>query len=234
MSRKPDNLAKSNVLKVLNDPAIEKISFGVSTKSFKPQLYHKVAKAIDAGHITVMVDTTAMQELGLGGLYMPTLVVDEHTELYDVLVLGFAELGNTVGRQIETGQIIVHECTHAGMDLLKLPYMTHLDHEAAAYIAGAIYAAEKLIRVDQNPDNFSFQEPIKQAAWEIGKRELQQTRIPSSFYVLLELALRTHHRYKDSIDKSVNNNGVGQQWKTRDALTNKVSMALGKSSRKKH
>ena len=223
MSADDDRKATETILRVLNDLSVCKIKFMMGPAKTKPRetrprtihplMYDLVRQAIVDGKITVIVSPEIL-ERGAGGMYCPVITVDENTELYDVIVLAKPDLGSTIDQQLTTAQAIIHECTHAGFDLLNLPKMTHMENELGAYIAGAIFVAEAILARKGDLKNVgAITEPIRKAAWEIALLEVEDKDPPRRLYEALELAIRTHPLYKDKANKVSTHDGVGREWK---------------------
>lgn len=200
--------AKATVLRVLRDPAIKKLNYGFSTRYIKAGVYEQVAKAIEKDQISIFCDPSLNG--GVGGLYYPVVTVSPDEEYYDVLVLGFEDLGNGVDNVLTRAQIIVHECTHAAFDMLKLPLMQHVEHELGAYIAGALFAVAFLGQRKARPEKLTFNNAIKDAAWQIALRIYYEDRIPQHYFADLDRAISTHSVYRATAQKFANNDGVGR------------------------
>lgn len=222
MSAEDDRKATESVLKVLTDMSIWKLKFmmgpvktkpvSIRPRTIHPLMYDLVRQAIVDGKITVIV-APEMLKNGAGGAYFPVIAINEDTVFYDVLVMAKSNLGNTTDEQLNAAKIIVHECTHAGFDLLKLEKMTHLEHEAGAYIAGAIFTAQRVLAMKGDPKTATMAKPISKAAWDIALLEVEGKHIPEKLFDTLELAIRASPLYKDAVDNIANNDGVGREWK---------------------
>src|SRR5215210_6899008 len=127
MSAEDDKKATEMVLKLLEDKSLEKVAFSMNKISVSPSMYAKVSQAIKEKKITVVVNPKLLHN-NEGGRYYATLPLDKDTEFYDVLVLRSPVLGKGLIDQFYAAEAIVHECTHAGFDLLEVPKMTHLEH----------------------------------------------------------------------------------------------------------
>ena len=212
MGAEEDKKAKETVLAVLQDQSINKIRFKVNRREISPALYQKVAEAIKGGKITVLVEPTLLAG-GEAGRYYSEIKVGKDMEFYDVLVLRSPTLGANVAEKFHSAQVIIHECTHAGFDLLKLAKMTHAEHEAASYIAGALFSIENMLAMKGDPGKVTFKETIEQAAWKIGLLEAKDQPVPKELYAALDAAIRAHPNYKSHADHTAKNDGVGREWK---------------------
>ena len=213
MTAADDKKATGTVQTILGDGSINKIKFTIGKWTISPELYKKVDKAITAKEITVIVAPSALGN-GVAGKYFSTLTIDKDNEWYDVLILGKPDLGQTLNEQFAAAQTVVHECTHAGLDILKLDKMTHLDHEAIAYAADAIFAVAKMLALKGNPNKVNITESIRKAAWDIGLLVVNQNKgIPKALLTALNAAISQDPNYKATASDIVKNDGVGHKWK---------------------
>lgn len=207
-----DDEAKKTVLAVLKHSALNMVDFKLNKRKINPDLFAKVVAAIERGDITVLA-LPGQLPAGTSGRYFPVLKMANDQEWYDVLVLGFTTLGTTVDQKMNAAQVIVHECTHAGFDLLKLKKMTHLEHEAAAYIAGARFVVESMIEMGGKPEAVSFTQEIEKAAWAIALVQAEGETVSTKLYNALDVAIMKHPEYKADAKKYAVNDGVGRKWK---------------------
>ena len=205
MTARDHEKAKSTVLDVLSDQAVEKIEFGLSTWTVKPQLYRAVAEAIRTDKIAVIHDPD-LRKINRGGVYVGT---------YDMLGVAAATIQGSGHRRLMAEQLIIHECTHAGFDFYAHRRMTHLEGEAAAYVAGCLYIVAKVDGAGQNADTYRLDSPdpatrkIMQSALAIAKNTYYGRRMPQQLYRDLEAGLRQSPVYRDIVDTLVENDGVG-------------------------
>jgi hypothetical protein len=211
MSAEDDKKATETVLAVLQDKSINKMRFKLNRREISPSLYQGVAKAIKDKKITVLVQPDLLAS-GEAGRYYSELKVGKDMIFYDVLVLRSPTLGANVAEKFNSAQVIIHECTHAGFDLLKLANMTHAEHEAASYIAGALFMIESMLAMKGDPSKVTFTEKIEQTAWKIGLLEAKDQSVPKALYTELDAAIRAHPSYKHAGD-TAKNDGVGREWK---------------------
>jgi hypothetical protein len=225
-----DNTAATKlVLDILKDRQIGEIDFMLGSISIKPTMYQKVSQAIVDKKITVIVEPKALAA-NEAGKYLSVLTIDKDTEFYDVLILGTPDRGKSVNEQFHKARAIVHECTHAGLDLLKVPNMTHTQHEACAYVADSIFAMAKMLAVKMDLSNMKITEAIPIAAWEVARLQIKSKAAagtPSAPYWTspdfamiwvgavnkLNAAISTSDTYKKVAKDKVNNDGVGREWK---------------------
>jgi hypothetical protein len=114
----PDEAARQMVLSVLRGPAMRRMTFGVGFLIIHASYYEDVAKAIDAGTIQVKVNPA----LGHMAYYYPQ-ATPARIEVAPV---------------VHDKGLIVHECTHAIFDMLKLT--TYVEQsEAFGYLSQALY-----------------------------------------------------------------------------------------------
>lgn len=219
MSTEDDQRATETVLKVLLHPAIWKLSFQTSAttpgstvkRHFSPLMYQLVREAIVDKKIAVMVWPELLQS-GVAAKYFFRMPINNGMEFYDVIVLPRADLGSTVNEQLRAAEAIVHECTHAGFDLLKLPNMKHVENELAAYIAGALFLVNAMLVMNGNPRRVTGLTGIHQAAWNIALVYVDRKDPPKELFDALESAIRANPEYKDTANHITNNDGVGRKW----------------------
>jgi hypothetical protein len=208
---KENEQAKAMVLGILKHEALANLDFKLNKRHVQPKMYKLVAQAIEAGQITVLFAPNFVKT-GSMGIYLPEIKFDSGDEWYDVLALRFYDLGSTANEVFLRANSIMHECTHAGFDMLKLKKMSHLEHEAGAYIAATIFLiatlkTQRLLGGARIPDN-----PIGKAAWEIALLELADKRISKRQYNALFDAIGQNENYKPKAEKMTNNDGVGKDW----------------------
>lgn len=229
MGAPEDAAATKLVLDILQDKQIGQIDFALGSISIKPTMYQKVSQAIVDKKITVTVDPKALAA-NEAGKYLSVLTIGKDTEFYDVLILGSPDRGKTVNEQFHKARAIVHECTHAGLDLLKVPNMTHTQHEACAYVADSIFAMAKMLALKIDLSKMTITEAIPIAAWEVARLQIKSKAAvgtPSARYWTtpdfamvwvgavnkLNVAISTSDEYKAVAKDIVNNDGVGREWK---------------------
>ena len=122
------------VRQILKDSTYTNIRFTVDRWTINPEFYAKVDQALEKGKIGVMVQPNGLPK-GVSAQYYPKLTINAQTELYDLIILNSSDLGNTRNQRLHNAGYIVHECTHAGIDMMKWNPMTHLEHETIAYVA---------------------------------------------------------------------------------------------------
>lgn len=206
--------AKAMVLGILKHEALANLDFKLNKRHVQPKMYKLVAQAIEAGQITVLFAPTFVKTDSLG-IYLPEIKFDSGDKWYDVLALRFYDLGSTTNDAFLRATAIIHECTHAGFDMLKLKKMSHLEHEAGAYIAATIFLiatlkAQKIFHAVSTPVN-----PIGKAAWDIALLELADKDISKKQYNALFDAIGQDENYKPNVKKMAGNDGVGKDWKVK-------------------
>ena len=211
MSAEDDRKATQTVLNVLTWRAISKLKFTIGKITVSPELYEKVKKAIETKKVTVLVQSLAP---GVAAKYFSTMKIRDDMIFYDVMVLTTAELTGTIAEQISRAQYLVHECTHAGFDLLSQK-MTRLENEALAYVAAAMFVqlAMKENRGDPTKVPTSGMTKIEQAAWDIASKEIGGGTVTKDMYNALNVAIEAEPEYKDAGKKPSENDGVGREWK---------------------
>lgn len=213
MTATDDAKAKSLVLDVLSDAVLPKINFSVGTWAIRSDFYSKVAEAIKIDQITVMVDLTPATN-NIAAAYFPTLPIGEGKEIYDALVLRITSLGTTTSEKFRNAGTIIHECTHAGIDLFGWTPMLHAHHEVLAYIAEARGQWLKMESTGGRPDKVVFKvDLIRAAAWNCAADLAANGAVKKSSLVLLAAAISLHPDYTTKAFDAVNNDGVGKEWK---------------------
>jgi hypothetical protein len=226
---KEDDQAKDNVLNIISGESTNKIKFTMGEISVTPAIYGLVVDAIQKGDITVLVLPKRVPPKAIG-VYYRQLPLENGDEMYDVLALKKPDFGRTVPELFEAAMGIVHECTHAGLYLARTPNMTHMQHEAAAYIAeGAAGVAEVLSRGGE-PASITFDVPLIQMGWDIGLM-INKLPSPSSRYWSspdfavkwwesinkLYVAITNSDMYSATAKSKVANDGAGHKWKLKSA-----------------
>jgi hypothetical protein len=209
MSAEDDKKATQLVLDVLKHKAISKIKFTMDKFTVGPSLYAKVAQAIGKKELTIMVNALPA---GIAAKYFPKLTIDANTEFYDLIVLPSPALGSGVDAQFHAKAAIVHECTHAGFDLLKTK-MNHMQNEALAYVAGASFVIAHMVELKGDPTKVTVSATIEKEAWDIAMLLHNGKKVPKESYNALLLAIENHPEYKADAKKAAENDGVGRAWK---------------------
>lgn len=213
MSAEDDRKATELVLQVLRSKPIASLDFTLDGRKVSPAMYESVAKAIETKKITIMVDKVSGTESGAGAAYFFELKTGENTIFYDVLALRFSEISRASnGARFKQLADIVHESTHAAFDILKTPNMTHLHHETAAYVAGALYQVVLFKSEGGDPSKISFGDAKFAAAWDIAKTIAVAGTVTKQQINAIQTAISTDTLYKDNVKKIVPNDGVGKDW----------------------
>ncbi|HEX4810181.1 MAG TPA: hypothetical protein VH325_14675 [Bryobacteraceae bacterium] len=144
LPNKPQNdAARSLVLNTLRGPAIARMRFGIGRIVISPDQYESVARAIESGYITVVVDPSLKNK------------AEYYWNLNEI------HLATT-----SDPALIVHECTHAIFDLRKITTRVE-ETEGVAYVAQALYG---LILYGPSPRYIVSSDPghpISWAAWQV-------------------------------------------------------------------
>lgn len=220
-----DDKVKQFVLDTLKATEIKDIAFQLGDINVAPSMYQKVSQAIVDGKITVLVQPSLLKEKE-AAKYFPEMKFKNGDVWYDVFAFRSSDQGSTRGEQITAAALMVHESTHAGFVLLKIPKMTHTMHEAGAYSAEAIFAIARMSNLGGHPDKVGISEPIRKAAWDFGLL-LQRSRAdPKNKYYTspdfavvyyeslnkLMVAIMNSDEYKAEAKDIVDNLGVGRKW----------------------
>jgi|SRR4051794_18210402 hypothetical protein len=146
-----DLRATQTVQTILSDPAINGIDFMMGDITVSKTMYDKVSKAIQDGKITVLVLPAGLQP-NIAAKYLPVLTFSADREYYNIILLRSPDLGTGINQQLEAATAIVHECTHAGFDLLQMSNMAHFQDEAGAYVAGAMFGVSAIRAQGGHPE----------------------------------------------------------------------------------
>ena len=209
MTYRDDAAAKQTVLSVLSDPAVNDIDFWIATWHIDPPLYRSVAHAIRGGEISVIHDPQ-LRAAGRGGAYAGK---------QNLLGMASDTIEGTDHQRLMTRSLIIHECTHAGFDYRRHKLMTHLEGEAAGYVAGFIYMLSYCERVLAKAEGYRVghadpaMNKILTTALEIAKNVFYKRKVSTRRYnhllIELENGLRDSSLYGHLINKVVLNDGVG-------------------------
>lgn len=220
-----DDKVKQFVLDTLQATELKDVDFQLSNIKVSSDMYQKVLQAIVDGKISVLVQPDLLKEKE-AAKYFPEMKFRNGDVWYDVLAFRSSDQGSTRGQQITAAALMVHECTHAGFVLLKIPKMTHTFHEAGAYAAEAIFEIARMSNLGGHPDKVVINEPIRKEAWDFGLL-LQRSRANSKnkyytspdFAVVyykslnkLMVAIMNSDEYKPVAKDIVENLGVGRKW----------------------
>lgn len=225
MSAADDAKAKQMVLDVLADGAIGGVNAKVGNFALASSWFGLVADAIRDGKITVLVGAT---HGGAGGHYISKYTVSADTEIYDVMIFNRPDLGSTQQARFQRAMLIVHESAHAAFDLLKRP-MNHLESEALAYLAGALFGVAKIKSLGGNPADIKFGDSngVQTRAWNLALhfQRPEANRGPYWWMSLMPVwnalyaGIAEHPHYASKVHKHLDNDGVGRPWKLPSAPT---------------
>jgi hypothetical protein len=230
MGAEEDNRRATETVKaILNDPAINGIDFMEGDTSVSKSIYQKVLQAIDGGDIAVLVLPNLLPP-AYAAMFFPALDLKEKKmEFYNVIILRKPDLGSKIGEQFEEAMAIVHECTHAGFSAILALKMSHLKHEACAYVAQFIFGITKMLALRGDPTKVNYKEPIEAAAWAIAmldNKSKTATGREAAYYTRPEFAvtwreawnklyaaIAVNAEYAPSAKDDVKNVELGRQWK---------------------
>lgn len=175
------------------DPSIWKIRFTMGGLTIDPQGYRQVRDAIHRERIRCVVKAE-MLDGDVGASYMPK---------YDVMVLRSASFNDAI-----LASYIVHESTHALMDINKCNTTSPLDAEVAAYIAQAVYFRA---RFDLTSNRISTTLNIK-ADEVVTRRDMIKKAValePADYWPLKQAILQDP-RYRGSINRASKDDGLNR------------------------
>jgi hypothetical protein len=171
MSAEEDQAATQLVRQVLALGGINEIKFSLGPDAIdvSPAMYSDVLNAIGAPSKIKVTVEPSMLKPDEGGRYYAEIKLPNGDMWYDVLVLRYADLGSGANEQFNRAAKIVHECTHAGFAIRRVPNMTHLLHEAGAYAADAIFQIGMMVGMKGHPEkvNTTSMDAIHGAAWNL-------------------------------------------------------------------
>jgi hypothetical protein len=172
-----DKLANTFVRFVLRDPRIGFINFGLTGYWIYSGLFDAVRERIEAGGIAVYSK--------------PSTGTAEYDSYINAL---FVPLENSITARA----LIIHECVHAGLDILKAKKIRVVDDESLAYIAQSIYAIKNKtsnpeIRILGSED-YNMNEVFKHA-WDLALRLLAGERPANSDFDPLRQAILSTPKY---------------------------------------
>jgi hypothetical protein len=196
-----DQIARNTVLSVLREPVVSMMDFGVGRVFVPATHYEWVARAIERNYITVREDPkltgSALYFWGANRIDLPAYGVRP-----------------TIGQRA----LIIHECTHAIVDLRKLT--TQVDEtEGLAYVAQALYAnlqgQTHGHTVSEDPHD-----PLSWASWQmIVDESTRLAKIVKKHRVVtpgeastLYFAIRNANFYRHRVGKSEVNDGVADEF----------------------
>jgi len=141
----PDQAARKQILTVLRDPVVRGMTFGVGYVMISATYYEDIAKAIEAGKIVVKVDPTLTNLAKYDGHYHPAVI--------------------KVAPIVYDNGLIIHECTHAIFDMLKLTSRVE-QSEGFGYLSQALYAQLKYGHPARYPVPFHWP-PFSWLSWQV-------------------------------------------------------------------
>jgi hypothetical protein len=193
----PDQIARNAVLATLRDPAVTLMNFGVGRLYIPANQYEWVAKAIEENYITVREDAS--------------LTGSAYYNWKDNRITVPPYGGNpSIGQRA----LIIHECTHAIVDLRMIT--THVEEtEGIAYVAQALYSNLK----GHNHRHVVSADPhdiLSWISWQIifdESRRLaavvrQKYRVTEDEASSLHLAIRNANFYRHRVGNGEANDGV--------------------------
>jgi hypothetical protein len=142
----PEEWLKLQIITVLNSPEVQGINFVAESVAVGGAHYKRVADAVAEGRIRVRTDASILRDKGYFGTY-------DGRGAGGVLTLvayPFAPGGVSVFIKAA----VVHECTHAAMDLMKLKTsrgLKYTEYEGMAFIAEQVYVRRLTGASNLNP-----------------------------------------------------------------------------------
>ncbi|HKD30910.1 MAG TPA: hypothetical protein VKC66_34005 [Xanthobacteraceae bacterium] len=226
-----DEAATRLVSNILGDSATNGIDFAMGDIAVSREMYHQVSQAIADRKITVLVQPNLLQP-DEAGRYWPDLKFQDGREFFDILILRFPDLGTGINEQSHRAAAIVHECTHAGFAMRRVPHMTRTLHEAGAYTAESMFLIAKMLSLGGHPERVTKTQPIESAAWDLARllsrsnAAAPNTDAAAFFnspdfaveltqaWSALFTAIAASDKYRAVARDPVENVGLGRQWIT--------------------
>ena len=190
MSKSSNNMAREATLKALRDPICGKINFKMNGHSVSSTLLRDVAKYIENKKISVVYDPN------IGG----KAEYDLKTNTIHLRLTKNSMTGNG---------IIVHECVHAGFDMLDKSKMRVATSEAAAYIAQCVYVRAKCKDPNQRlMSKHKKGDKVFELAWEIAGGVLKEKNPTDKQVEALQAAVLQHPNYSKAGNCNAGYDGV--------------------------
>jgi hypothetical protein len=196
-----DQIARNIILSVLREPVVSLMDFGVGRLFVPATQYEWVAKAIERNFITVRevagLSGSALYYWGANRIDVPAY-----------------SSRPSIGERA----LIIHECTHAIVDLRKITTVVH-ETEGLAYVAQALYSnlqgSTHRHVVSEDPHD-----PLSWASWQmifdeskrlanIVKRQRVVTEIEAS---TLYFAINNANFYRSRVGTNEVNDGVADEF----------------------
>lgn len=183
---------KKMVCEILAKPEVAKIKFTLGPVTIEPHSFTQVEESILNGKIKVV--------------FTPKLPANnaKYRYTHNTLFLGFMTVGNNIDKQA----LIIHECSHAAMDIAgKALLVSHC--EAAAYVAQCLffyYTNEAdLSKPGVKP---TFQSAILQEAWKVAEKARDHEVLNDEDIAELLKEIAKHPLYKTRHSKHEPYDGV--------------------------
>ena len=188
---------KTMVLQVINrSEIVKKVHCKIGLAYVSPRYYRRLKDAIEEGKIRVVHD----RRLSTPGAYL---------DGSNTLKLKFNELPSDLFQKVASEALILHECTHAALDVRGLRRMV-LHAEALAFVAQMLYSYYRLQGKFDSGAAIAPSSGIPGAAWEVSKtlREKGGNTITESEAKPLFDAIKASGLYGKSWQDDYNYDGV--------------------------
>lgn len=184
------------VVGILRGPGVGSVWVQVGRYGITPHAIRAVGDAIRHGRITVYYDPSF------------TVVADSFGAFYDggadAIFTGFCRL-DTIGRKA----VLVHEATHAVNDMKARAAILHVDDEAAAYTAQAMYIRGLGTRAPiRLTSTNTFTDAIYKASFDVADAIFGGRGHPVAELDLLRSAIRSDPFYTLNSGSQVGYNGI--------------------------
>ncbi len=180
---------KTQVTSILVKPEIANIKFSLAGISIDQNSYKEVKAKIDNDKITVSYSDKIGQEA-------------KYRYTANTLFLGFKAIDTS-----DKEALVVHECTHAALDILGKSVLVKYS-EAAAFVAQCLYfyyVNQLAISKGSTP---TFNNPVLKAAWDAAAKARQNSTLSMADIGTLLTEISNDSHYKSTADKNENFDGV--------------------------
>lgn len=155
-----DERARALVLRLLKHPAVAAIDFTIGSTHVTPSWYQSVFDAVTNRDIFIAYDPGLKS---VGAKYIPEWKLSATQIAFDIVAVGYNDLSiMNQKEQVDLASQIVHESTHAAIDLRKVT-IQNLLNECTAYVAGNMF----LIKALQRTANIYNAQSLHWYAWEL-------------------------------------------------------------------
>ncbi len=182
---------KTMVTSLLSKSVVKKIKFKSGSISIDSQSFQQVKTKINGGNIKIVYKAK------LGG----KKAIYRYT--HNTLFVGFQATGGNADREA----LLVHECTHAALDIAGKKMLVK-QSEAAAYIAQCLYFYYKNEAAIKKGSKPQFANALLREAWKVAMKAVHNSTLNNTDIQPLLTAVANHPLYKKRHSKQVEYDGV--------------------------